>query len=373
MDGLSRSNANRALYNQNGIALILALFVMVLLSVLLGSMLLFAGINIRAATHWKSGVTTLQAADAGIHHALGIIPLGHVFSYTANTTLLSSFPFENGHSYAIDVINDPASPGGDTRAILTATAFGPNQAKKVVTAYIKRGNFGLGATSLPGSLAQNAETNFSGDTFTINGNDRCNKVPAVPAIMVTDPALATEITNETSSDGGLTVGQFDNVIGPGANNSVRATAPPEKSVLRYADDYLAFPHTTLPGATYGGNDHWGTNGLPRITHVTDDVRIAGTIDGYGVLVLDGALHVSGDFTFNGLIVMRGEGEIRATGNAKIYGAVLIAENTTQDADYELDIRGTVNIQFDSCALAAAEGWSPLPKLPEITAWNEKMS
>lgn len=365
---------DRKLLNQHGVVLVLALFVMVILSLLTGAMLLFAGINLKTTAHWKTGVTTLQAADAGIHHALEVVSLGHVFSYWTKTTLLSSVPFENGHSYTVDVINDPASPNGDTRAILTSTATGPNGAKRVVVAYIKRGNFGLGATSLPGSLAPNTETNFSGDTFTINGYDRCNAAPAVPAIMVTDPALVTEITNNTSTDGGLTVGQFDNVIGPGANNSVRATAPPDKSVLQYATDYLAQPGVvTLPGATYGGNDHWGTNGQARITHVTDDVRIAGTIDGHGVLILDGALHVSGDFVFNGLVILRGEGEIRATGNARIYGAVLIAENHTQDSDYELDIRGTVNIQYDSCALAAAEGWAPLPKLPKIVAWTERVS
>lgn len=364
----------RTLLNQRGFVLTVALFVMVALSLLTGAMLLFAGVNLKTTAHWKSGVTTLQAADAAIHHALEEIGPGPVFSYTTKTTLLSSVPFQGDHTYTVEAINDPASPGGDTRAILTATALGPNGAKKVVVAYVKRGNFGLGTTSLPGSLAPNAETNFSGDTFTINGYDRCNMAPPVPAIMVTDPALATEITNETSSDGGLTVGQFDNVIGPGANNSVRATAPLEKSVLQYAEDYLnRNPLETLPGATYGGNEHWGTIGLPRITHVTGDVRIAGTIDGHGVLVLDGALHVSGDFTFNGLIILRGAGEIRATGNAKIYGAVLIAENTSQDSDYELDVRGTVNIQYDSCALKAAEGWNPLPKLPKIVAWSERMS
>lgn len=361
--------------NQRGFVLTVALFVIVALSLLTGAMLLFAGANLKTTAHWKSGVTTLQAADAAIHHALEEIGPGSVFSYTTKTTLLSSVAFQGDHTYTVEAINDPASPGGDTRAILTATALGPNGAKKVVTAYLKRGNFGLGAMSLPGSLAPNAETSFSGDTFMINGYDRCNAAPAVPAIMVTDPALATEITNETSSDGGLTVGQFDNVIGPGANNSVRATAPVEKSVLQYATDYLAQPGVkSLTAGTYGGNEHWGTKGQERITYIKGgDARIAGTIDGYGVLILDGALHVSGDFTFNGLVILRGAGEIRATGNAKIYGAVLITENTSQDSDYELDIRGTVNVQYDSCALAAAEGWVPLPKLPKIVAWSERMS
>ncbi|MBI2359240.1 MAG: hypothetical protein HYV04_10110 [Deltaproteobacteria bacterium] len=359
--------------NQRGFVLTVTLFTVVALMLVTGASLLFANLNLRSTGALKNSVGTLQAADAGIQHALGIMPLGHVFSYATETTLLNSFSFETGYTYTVKVINDPASPGGDTRAILTSTASGPNGAKKVIVAYIKRGDFGLGATSLPGSLAENTETNFSGDTFSINGHDRCNAAPSVPAIAVTDPALATEIVNNTISDGGLSSDQMDNVIGPGGIHSVHSTPPPEKAVFQYVNDYLALDHTTLPGTTYGGNATWGTSSSPRITHVTGDVRISGTIQGYGVLVLDGALHVSGNFTFEGLVIMRGEGEIRATGNARIYGAVLIGESSSQDADAELDIRGTVNIQYDSCALGAAEGWVPLPKAPKIVAWQERFA
>lgn len=363
----------RTLNNQRGFVLTVTLFTVVALMLVTGASLLFASLNLRSTAALKSSVGTLQASDAGIQHALGIMPLGHVFSYSTETTLLNSFSFATTYTYTVTVINDPVSPGGDTRAILTSTASGPNGATKAIVAYIKRGDFGLGATSLPGSLAQNTETNFSGDTFTINGNDRCNRAPSVPAIAVTDPALVTEITNNTISDGGLSSDQFDNVIGPGGTHSVRTTAPPEKTVLQYGTDYLDLTHTTLPGATYGGNDTWGDSSSPRITYITGDARIAGTIRGYGVLILDGALQVSGNFTFEGLVIMRGAGEIRATGNARIYGAVLIAESTSQDADSELDIRGNVNVQYDSCTLGAAEGWVPLPKAPKIVAWQERFA
>ena len=368
----------RVFADERGIVLTVALFVIVLLMGLSGAGLQFAGLNLKSTSHLKTGTTTLHVADAAIQHALAEIPLGHVFTYTTETTLLNSVSFGDGYSYTVKAINDPASPGGDTRAILTATALGPNGARKVIVAYIKRGNYGLGATSLPGSLAGNTETSFSGDSFTINGNYRLNKVPAVPGIMVTDPALVTEIVNTTTSDGGLTTEQMDNVVGPGAANSagtsVRSSAPLEKTVLQYASDYLKLMvDEPLPGGTYGGNDKWGTVGQSKITHVTGDVRIAGTIEGHGVLILDGSLEVTGNFTFNGLVITRGDGYVRATGNARIYGAVLIAESTVQDAGSELDIRGNVNIQFDSCALKPADDWVSLPQLPALLAWSESFA
>lgn len=366
---LASEARNTIVRDQHGFVLAVVFFIVAALSLFTGASLFFARLSLRSTTYEKSSVGTFYAADTGIQHALAMIPRAPAFSYATQTTLLNSYPLGTGYSYTVKAINDPASPGGDSRAMLTSTALGPNGAKKNIMAYVERGTYGFGAISLPGSLADLTETNFSGDTFTINGHDRCNTAPSVPAIAVTDPALMTEITNNTISDGGLSSSQMDNLLGPGAIHSVQVTPPPEKTVLQYATDYqaLAIP---LPGGTYGGNDSWGTSSLPRITHVTGDVRIAGNIEGYGVLILDGELEVTGNFSFEGLVIMRGEGEIRANGNARIYGAVLIAESSTLDADAELDVRGNVEVQYDSCALAHADGWVPLPKLPKLVAWQE---
>lgn len=364
---------HRILNDQRGIIMVFSLFVITVLLLLTGASLSFSMLNLRKTSNLKTGTTTFHVADACIQHALPppFIPLGITFSYTTETTILDSVSFGDSYPCTVKAINDPASPGGDTRAILTSTASGPNSAKKVAVAYIKRGNLGLGAISFPGVSANNTVTNFSGDTFTINGNDQCNAVPAVPGIAVTDPALITEITNNTASDGGLEVNQMDNVMGQGAGASVRLSSPWEKTVIQYTNDYLALDHDTRDGGTYGGNGLWGTAAITRITHVTGDVRIAGTIEGYGVLVLDGSLEVTGNFNFHGLVIMRTEGYIRANGNAIIDGAVLIGENAV--GSNVLDVRGNVNILFNSCTLTAADGWVPLPRTAKVVAWQEKLA
>lgn len=366
----------RTLDNERGMVLVYTLFIAILLLMLMGAGLMSSTQGLKSATNLKTGTATLHVADGCIQYALvpPYIPLGITFSYATETTILDSVAFSEGHTCTVKAVNDPASPGGDTKAILTSTAWGQNAAKKVVVAYIRRGNLGLGAISFPAVSASNTATNFSGDTFTVNGNDQCNAVPAVPGISVTDPALVTEITNTTTSDGGLQVNQMDNVMGQGASASVRTAAPWEKTVVQYADDYLALlppGYEPLNERTYGGNDHWGTPGQSKITHVTGDVRIAGTIDGYGVLVLDGDLEVTGDFHFHGLVILRNGGTVRATGNATIEGAVLVGESPS--GINLLDVRGNVNVRFNSCELQAADGWVPLPKEPTLIAWQEKLS
>src|SRR5207244_11904599 len=118
---------------------------------------------------------------------------------------------------------------------------------------VGRVGFRLGATSLRWSSAGTTETNFSGTSFSINGNDNCNAAPAVPGIAVTDPALATEITNDTTSDGGLASNQMNLVTGAGGAPSVATIPPLSQTVSQIADGYLALPHTDLDGGNYSGN------------------------------------------------------------------------------------------------------------------------
>ena len=359
------------LKSDRGLALVVVILVGAILLTLTGASLLFSSLDLKATSTMKDGTIAFQVADTGIHHALAVIPSGDTFPYSSTTEVVPStvHPSITGFSYSVTAIN----VNGGTQAILTSTAQGPNGTRKVVVAYVSRGNFGLGATSLPGSTAPSTETTFSGTAFSINGNDNCNAAPAVPGIVVTDPVLATEITNSTTSDGGLASNQINLVTGAGGIPSVTTIQPLSQTVSQIADAYLNLSHTDLSGGQYSGNGNWGTSGSPRITRITGNADIQGTIEGYGVLIVDGALGVQGNFTFHGLVIARGDVQVQITGNAGIYGSLMIGGSTEPDPDYELDVRGNAHIRFDSCALAAANGWVPLPKAAKLVAWQEKLT
>lgn len=361
-----------ALNNDRGIALVVTIMIMALLLSITGSGLLFSAINLKTTSSFKAGSNAFYVADAGIRHALAVIPSGSTFNYSTSTEVASG-SLGTSYTYTVTAINDSTSPGGNTRAILTSTAVDSKGTKRVVEAYVERSaQYGFGATSMPGSDAATTETNFSGDSFTINGNDYCGAAPAVPGISVTDSDLATEITNDTTSDGGLSSGQMDNVIGDGGTPSVQSMAELDMTVSEIADAYLANSHVDLNGGNYSGGT-WGTSDAPVITQINGDAKIQGTVEGYGVLIVEGGLDVAGTFTFHGLVIARGDIEVQFTGNAGIYGSLMIDESTTEDAGYEFDVRGNANIQYDSCALAAADGWVTLPKAAKLIAWQEKFS
>ena len=356
--------------NNRGMALTVAVFIMTSLLTVTGAGLFLSQMDLKVAGSHKRSMQAFELADSGIQHSLALIPAGTTFPYSSPLQLIdsASLPSAAGFNYSVVAVNTAS----DTQAILTSTSEGLQNSRKVIVAYVGRGGYGFGAVHVPGE-AGDIETKFSGDSFSINGTDRCGQAASVPGISATDPALAAEITNDSLADGGLDSNQMDNVTGVGGSPSVRVASQSPTMVSDLADAFLAQTHTELLGGDYGGNESWGTAASPRITRITGDANIQGTIEGYGVLIVDGALDVSGNFTFNGLVIARGDIEVQFTGNAGIFGSVVLAESTNYDPTIELDVRGNANIRYDSCALAAADHWVPLPKAARILAWQEKFS
>ncbi len=349
--------------------LTVVIMVTVLLLSIIGATLVLSQLELKKTSNHILNTQALALADAGVQHALAVIPPGNNFPYTNETLVVPSTAYSSlpGFSYSVNAINT----AGGTQAIFTSTALGPNGTKKVIVFYAGRGDYGLGSVHAPGN-ADNVETRFEGTSFTIDGSDRCSAAPSVPGISTTDLALVTEITNGTLTDGGLDNNQMDSVTGAGGAPSVMVKSESSMTVSQMADAYLALSHVDLPGGNYSSNESWGTSTTPMITQITGDAQIQGSIDGYGVLIVNGSLDIAGNFTFYGLVIARGDIGVQVNGHAGIYGSLLVEESTTQDPTVELDIRGNAVIRYDSCALATAEGWVALPKAARMLAWMEKM-
>lgn len=352
------------LQNSRGMALVLVIFTVSILLTLTGATLLFSQLDLKTTVNFKTGTIALQVADSGVQHALAILPVGPTFPYSASTQVIPSttYPNMSSYSYSVTAVNT----AGNTQAVVTSTALGPNGTKKVVVAYV--GRMGLGAIYLPGSAA-NYETEFEGNAFAISGNDTNVNGSAGPGrpvsgIATTDQALVTNITNS------LTSNQANNVTGTGGTPSVRVVTSFPQTVSQIADSYLSNPHIDLPGGHYSGNETWGTDANPQITRITGDAEINGTISGSGVLIVDGELEIEGNFTFHGLVIVRGH-ELKMSGNTKIYGMVMMAEPTTEEQ--EVEVKGNAGISYSSQALGWVDANWPavLPMPAKLLAWQEK--
>src|SRR5438094_774298 len=83
------------LRNERGLTLAIVLMMMVVLLSITGAGLLFSSLNLKASANLKGGTAAMQAADAGIQHALAAIPAGGDFDSFWTGTGLTNFPCKN--------------------------------------------------------------------------------------------------------------------------------------------------------------------------------------------------------------------------------------------------------------------------------------
>lgn len=112
----------------------------------------------------------------------------------------------------------------------------------------------------------------------------------------------------------------------------------------------------LPGSPSGS--------VPATVYVPGSIKLTSAANGSGILIIDGDLEVNGGLNFYGLVLVRGK--VSFTGGAgqsvNMYGAILAGEdvNATDQAVTD-NLGGSINLQYDSCALKQSNSTVP-PKL-----------
>ncbi len=396
------------LRNERGLTLAIVLMMMVVLISITGAGLLFSSLNLKASANLKGGTAAMQAADAGIQHALAAIPVGGDFD-SLLTGGVSGFPCYpaspcngssnkptltgsiNGYSYTAvvendtTVVNETATNDINTTVILTSTATGPNGSNRKVRAYIGRFPWiPPGAIYLPGD-PNYIEATFNGNSFGIRGGDTIPGLPEgsgskspIPGIATTYSGTTTEIVGPSGS---LSSSQYGAVTGQGSNPSV-STSSTILDVYQLAQNLIALgvegvDKQTLDHGNYSSGI-WGTTLLPKITHITGDATMTGSLTGWGVLIIDGDMKLRGGFTFNGLVICLGDADINGSNGggdvAKVWGTLLIKESTSSDSSDELRVAGGGSVDYSSLTLkTVTDKWpNAFSTKARIIAWNEMM-
>jgi hypothetical protein len=122
------------------------------------------------------------------------------------------------------------------------------------------------------------------------------------------------------------------------------------------------------------NKNWGDNlrATPAgaceryfpIIHVAGNLQVSQG-RGQGILLVDGDVHVTGNFEFAGAIIARGTVTATGTG-AKVTGGVLAAAVNWGD---ESALLGNTAIQYSSCAMEAALSAMAYPKQAKERGWT----
>jgi hypothetical protein len=150
-----------------------------------------------------------------------------------------------------------------------------------------------------------------------------------------------------------------NIIG-GAS-SVLGDPPAERDDSYGADSWIDFARSMESSAdivitdttTVSGTQQWGSPDNPEITVIDPSAhaRFTGTVEGAGILIINGSCDFSGTLVWQGLVIVAGEtGALIDVGTANIFGAVVVAPSGNPDTENEIELQGSIDITYSSSSL-----------------------
>ncbi len=405
-----------------GLTLFMVLFVMAFFLLFVTGGLFFARLNLKIASNFKLATQAIEVADAGLQHAMTVIPWIWDFDTQLNCGTppcpvkdaknlpITNISFGSGFAYSVKARNDqPVDPlaNDDTNNIilLTAEANGPSNTKKVVEAYVRRS---LVSFTPPAALYINAASSAPAlgsyyfdddDGIKITGNDTnantlsnssddtAGPKASLPAVATTTASITSALINEyTTSYNGVSM---HDVIGSGSEPSITTTAE-NLDIDTLAQKFYNAPGAVLylngynsSGCTESSPCTLGTSSSPKITYIKDiassSSNLKSYVTGYGVLVLEGRVTMEGTFKFYGLVLSKRSQSnhyISIEDNSWIYGAVLLGsfdEGDGKGKKVRFRVEDFSRIFYSSAALSMVESnWgSLLPKPPRVFAWLDK--
>jgi len=196
---------------------------------------------------------------------------------------------------------------------------------------------------------ENASLNFSGNAFRIKGEDHDldgNETGTLAAGIGVPGSLVGILSQISAKEGA-------NITGLGGTPSVQTVEELDMQSLieegaRGANVTLTPDSVTKPSE----EGEWGTINAPAILYCPGNVKISGGAAGAGILIIDGDLDISGGFEWKGLMIVRGGVRFTGGGGGKrLLGALVVQSRLEEDASVDLDVKGTIDIQFSSAAVS----------------------
>jgi len=175
--------------------------------------------------------------------------------------------------------------------------------------------------------SNNVSLNLNGNVD-INGNDHhMNGTPgttaSLPGIGVDDATDSAYVINNVKSK------ISKSIEGSGGAPSVR-TVPDTTDWLGLSEDFIFSADTILTTGTYSSGSEFGTIDDPIITYCNGDVNFT-SATGYGIMIINGNITLSGNFNYYGVVIVYGQSSIscQTIGNNGIYGgAILVGEDVS---------------------------------------------
>jgi hypothetical protein len=389
-------------HSEKGAALVISILIATLLLAVAGTVILTSGMSAITSIDATAELQAYYGAESGLEASLNVIR-GHVQpngisgttrmgfrnavspstsnrnSDTSTVARLSAWlNYDNdgrirpaGANYAYSVVvMDPDDPNGTIRNAdatyrpkrvqVQSTGYGPNGSVKRMEMIVQKTSFDFDPDAM--LLMRGADSGSPAMVFDIgssaakyySGHDHASAVGSLPTFGVTsagDLAVANDAITKGATVADVKTGQI--ALGDlpswlqnadGARSFLNDMQIVARSMGRY--------YTSFSG-------YAGTTASPAFTFVNGNATLDG---GAGLMIVTGNLVLNGNPSFNGVILVLGEGTVNRDGggNGNIYGSIYLArfarswpasENGLPHPFlapiFHTDGGGTSNLEYDS--------------------------
>jgi hypothetical protein len=377
---------------KDGFAIPVAIFVMLVLSLLALSGMYITQSNAAGNLGIRRSHTAFNAANAGAVHVLGTWDrwtYGVMKPGDSHDTGWEWLP--DGSSYRADVrrVDDGSDPNELLYRLRTIGRPGSGlTAQRVIVT--------MASAKKAAALCCEAAMKTRGP-LQIQGTGLRVKVSGFD----TDPTAWSGHCSSSSGDlPGIMTPEDDDITTHGGPRIEGSPAPVQEDGSIVDEDFTQFGNvsywelassadkvyvgdqhfTTLQPVVVGGQcvrtspTNWGDPLNPAgacwrylpIIHVAGDMFVAGSAYGQGVLLVDGDLIVTGTLSFYGVVIVMGEADFRGT--TDIHGGLLARNGVSGELTGNL--RGTTSLQYSSCAAARALFQATVPRPLAGRHWFE---
>ncbi|MBW2737747.1 MAG: pilus assembly PilX N-terminal domain-containing protein [Deltaproteobacteria bacterium] len=371
--------------NEKGFVLPVGLMFLAIIAILGTTAVIITTTDLKIGTNYRASEQAFYVAEAGIQRAANALKAGasngfddELLGSDGILSFGSSVSFGDG-TYAVQVTdNDDGDSNmfsdSDGKVLITSIGTIDNASKTIEAVYYYRevdvdGALGIyghnpavelsGASEIDGrdyNVPPDFDCSGAGCTATLAGG-----APAEPGIYTEEAIIPVGlITDETDSK--------QNVFGDPPIDEDGGGAGSVPYWQNFANSLT--PDLTVDSATEGTitENIFGCRDNPQITMITDSAvtgtHLSGTIDGAGILIVNGDLQITGTFHFEGLVIVMAGGDLVVTGTGRsiTYGSVVLAGS---GATSEVDYGGHASIRYSSQAMDFAAD-----TLSGLSSWRE---
>jgi len=327
--------------NEKGIVLVVVIMLMAVLVLLGTTAIMVTTTDMKISSNYREGTRAFYNADAGVETVIAYLRTNNVTYPTGTTPTTITVSCPSGYSFNTSVVINYVA-AGSYKFQMTGTGY--NNASETIEAFIKKVSlYPEGADGAVAMYGGGPAVQFKvggGGGYAIDGHDY-----PVPS----DPNCNGSACETTASGLPAVPGLFT-VMSPTitGNEAAHLGGVPTKTLGASREtEYNDFVNYVLANNIY--QTALGTRTNPAITVIPNGTTLNGTGNGAGIIIVDngGSLQVIGNFEYEGLVILRGNGRVFGAGTGNIYGSIITIGHTAK----LIDLTGSINMFYSSVALS----------------------